>query len=143
MVLGTYTTAPRGSTGALWDRGCVTEVTTTEQIRALATALPEVTEKQHFRFKVPLWQVRGRTFLGMGRDETTAVFCISEESANAAAAADPEHAAAVRRMDARRSFLGLEVRLASVPPELVEALVRAAWVRQAPKMLVKQYTERS
>lgn len=117
-------------------------MTTTDQIRALATALPEVTEKQHFRFKVPLWQVRGRTFLGMGRDETTAVFCISEESANAAAAADPEHAAAVRRMNAQRSFLGLEVRLAGVPPERVEALVREAWVAQAPKTLVKHYMGR-
>lgn len=57
-------------------------------------ALPEVTEKQHFRFEVPLWQVRGRTFLGMGRDETTAVFCITEESADAAAAAPPEYPSA-------------------------------------------------
>jgi hypothetical protein len=40
--------------------------------------LPEVTEKQHFRFRVPLWQVGGKTFLGMGRDEGTAVFCIPE-----------------------------------------------------------------
>lgn len=102
-------------------------------------ALPEVTEKQHFRFKVPLWQVRGRTFLGMGRDETTAVVCIPEESANAAAAADPDNAAAVRRQDARRSFLGLEVRLAGVPAERVEMLVHEAWAAQAPRTLVKQH----
>jgi hypothetical protein len=56
-------------------------------MRNWATALPEVTEKQHFRFKVPVWQVHGRTFLGMGRDATTAVFCITEESANAQASA--------------------------------------------------------
>jgi hypothetical protein len=54
-------------------------VTTTE-IRAWATRLPEVTEKQHVRLKVPLWQVRGKTFVGMGRDETTAVFCITKEA---------------------------------------------------------------
>ncbi|MGH2930028.1 MAG: hypothetical protein ACRDL8_17630, partial [Solirubrobacteraceae bacterium] len=36
-------------------------------------ALPDVTERQHFLFKVPAWQVRGKKFLGMGRDETTAV----------------------------------------------------------------------
>jgi hypothetical protein len=53
-------------------------VTTTDQIRAWATALPEVAEKQRFRFKVPLWQVRGRTFAGMGRGETSTVFCITE-----------------------------------------------------------------
>ena len=102
-------------------------------------ALPEVTEKQHHLFKVPVWQVRGKTFLGMGREETTAVFCITEESANAAAVADPEHAAAVRRMDARRSFLGLEVQLAAVPAKRVEALVLEAWVAHAPKMLIKQH----
>jgi hypothetical protein len=120
----------------------VTELTATDQIRVLATALPEVTERQHFRFKVPLWQVRGRTFLGMGRDETTAVFCISEESANAVAEAHPEHAAAVRRSNAQRSFLGLELRLAGIPLERVDALVREAWVVQAGRALTRKYLGR-
>jgi hypothetical protein len=79
------------------------EVSMTSQIRPLAMALPEVTEKQHHLFKVPVWQVRGRTFVGMGHDEITAVFCIAEESANVSAMTDPEHAAAVRRKDARRT----------------------------------------
>lgn len=61
------------SRAGLWDDSSVAPVTATDQIRALARALPEVTEKQHHLFKVPVWQVRGRTFLGMGRDETTAV----------------------------------------------------------------------
>ena len=112
----------------------------TAKIREWATALPEVTEKQHHLFRVPVWQVRGRTFLGMGRDECTAVFCIPEESATSAAAVDPEHAAAIRRKDARRSFLGLEVRFAGVPAKRVEALVREAWATQAPKGLVNQHT---
>jgi hypothetical protein len=117
----------------------MTGMATTGEIRAWATGLAEVTEKQHFRFKVPLWQVRGKTFLGIGRDETTAVFCVTEESADAAAAADPGHAAVVRRMDKRGSFLGLEVQLAGVPAERIEALVREAWAAQAPKMLVKRH----
>jgi len=111
----------------------------TEKIRGWATALPEVTEKRHHLFKVPVWQVAGRTFVGMGRDESTAVFCIAEESANAAAAADPEHAAAVHRKDARRSFLGLEVQLASLPAKRAEAWIREAWAAQAPKRLVNQH----
>lgn len=111
----------------------------TSQIRDVATALPEVTEKQHHLFKVPVWQVRGRTFLGMGRDEATVVFCIAEESANIVAMADPEHAAAVRRKDARRSFLGLEVQLAAIAFERIESLVREAWLAQAPRTLVKDY----
>lgn len=113
---------------------------TTEKIRACAMALPEVTEKQHHLFKVPLWQVRGKTFLAMGRAETSVVFCIREESANAAVTADPEHAAVVRRMDAGRSFLGLEVRLAGLSLEHAEALVHQAWITKAPKTLAKQHT---
>jgi hypothetical protein len=113
----------------------------TKDIRGWATALPEVTEKQHHLFKVPLWQVRGRSFVGMGRDEASAVFRVSQESANEAAAADPEHAAAVNRMDARRSFLGLEVQLAGIPAEQVEALVHEAWLTQAPRTLVKQHID--
>lgn len=100
-------------------------------------ALPEVTEKRHHIFRTPVWQVRGRTFLGMGRDESSAVFCIAEESANAAAAADPDHAAAVRRKDSRRSFLGLEVRLAGLTEERTRALVREAWTAHAPRALVR------
>ena len=40
------------------DGGCITETATTSGHRAPAMALPEATEKQHFRLKVPLWQVR-------------------------------------------------------------------------------------
>jgi hypothetical protein len=111
---------------------------TTDETRAWATRLPEVTETQHHLFTVPIWQVRGKTFLGMGRNETTAVFRIDQESADAAAAADPENSATVRRSDARRSFLGLEVRLAGTSVGRVEALVKQAWVAQVPKALARQ-----
>jgi hypothetical protein len=119
----------------------MTELTGTDELRSWATALPGVTEKQHFRFRVPLWQVAGKTFLGMGRDESTAVFCITEESAHAAAAADPKCFSAVRRMDSRRSFLGLEARLSEVPTETLRGLVREAWLAQAPKKLIRQQAD--
>lgn len=64
-------------------------------------ALPEVEELSHFRFHVPVFKVRGRTFLGMGADEQTAVFCIDEQDADRAAASDPTTCEAVRRRDAR------------------------------------------
>jgi hypothetical protein len=113
-----------------------------DEIRTWAMRLPEVTEKQHHLFKTPKWQVRGRTFLGMGRDQTTAVFCIDEGSANTAAAADPAHAAAVRRSDARRSFLGLELKLAGVSANTVEAFVNEAWRSKAPRALVERQDSR-
>lgn len=102
-------------------------------------ALPEVEETSHFRFRVPVFKVRGRTFLGMGRDETTAVFCVGESAADEAATADPAGFEAVRRRDARRSFLGLQVRLDAVSAQRVHDLVEAAWREQAPKRLVSEY----
>lgn len=107
----------------------------TDDLRQWAMELPEVEETSHFRLHVPVWKVDGKTFLGMGKDETTAVFCVSEPDATAAAAADPATYEAVRRQDARRSFLGLQVALDNVSEDRVKALVKAAWLQQAPKRL--------
>jgi hypothetical protein len=104
--------------------------------------LPEVEETSHFRFHVPVWKVRGTTFLGMGRDETTAVFCVSEQAADKAAAADPASYKAVWRQDARRSFLGLQAQLGAVTPGRARELVELAWRQQAPKRLVAGYDRR-
>jgi hypothetical protein len=112
--------------------------TTTEDIRRWAVALPEVEETSHGRFHVPVFKVRGRTFVGMGRDETTAVFCISEQQAGHAAAADPGACEAVRRQDARRSFLGLQVDLGGLPPTRIQCLVEEAWRQQAPRKLAAE-----
>jgi hypothetical protein len=101
-------------------------------LELLLTALPEVEETSHFRFRAPVFKVRGRTFLGLGQGETTAVFCISEQQANDAAAADPAACAAVRRQDARRTFLGLQVDLRNVSEERIRWLVERAWRPQAP-----------
>jgi hypothetical protein len=114
-------------------------VTTTDDIRRWATVLPEVEETSHFRFHVPIWKVRGKTFLGMGRDETTAVFCVAEQDADRAAAADPATCEAVRRLDARRSFLGLQVTLAAMPAERIKELTEQAWRQHAPKRLAAEH----
>lgn len=108
---------------------------TTDDIRRWATALPEVEEITHFRFRVPVFKVRGRTFVGLGKDETTAVFCVSEREADNAAADDSATYEAVRRRDARKSFLGLQVELGSVAEERIRRLVEEAWRQQAPKRL--------
>lgn len=110
-------------------------------IQRWAMALPGVEELSHFRFHVPVYKVRGRTSLGMGKDQTTAVFCVSEWEANKAAAADPGTCAAVRRRDARKSFLGLQVQLGSVADERIRGLVEDAWRQQAPKRLVAERDE--
>jgi hypothetical protein len=109
-----------------------------ERLRAWATELPSVTERRHARFNVPVWQVSGETFLGMGPDRTTAIFCIPEESASAAAVAHPEFAHLVYRPDSRRSYLGLEVRLRLVSGARLKLWVLEAWAAKAPKRLSQQ-----
>lgn len=137
MPIGTSTTTQRCRRSG--DNGRMTEPITADRIRSWATALPEVTEKLHFRFKVPQWQVRGKTFLGMGRDEATVVFCLTESSAQAQVVAFSE-AALVRRPDARNSFLGMEVPVRSLQPSTARRLVEDAWAAQAPRTLIKQRT---
>jgi hypothetical protein len=114
---------------------------TADDIRRWATALPEVEETGHFRSRVPVFKVRGRTFCGLGKDEATAVFCISEQQADIAARAEPAVCEAVRRQDARRSFLGLQVQLGNVSADRIRRLVEEAWRHQAPKRLVTQYDQ--
>lgn len=110
-------------------------MTTTDDIRRWAMSLPEVEETSHFRFRVPIWKVRGKTFLGMAKDETAAVFCVSEQEADEAASQDPATYAAIRRQDTRRSFLGLQAELSRVSPERIRDLAEKAWHCQAPKAL--------
>jgi hypothetical protein len=86
-----------------------------------------------------VFKVRGRTFVGMGRDETTAVFCPGESRADEEAAADPATCTAERRKDARRSFLGLQVVLAGAGEDRVRGYVLEAWRQQAPKRLAAAY----
>jgi hypothetical protein len=77
--------------------------------------------------------------VGMGKDQTTAVFCVSERAAEEEAAADPATYEAVRRRDARRSFLGLQVQLDNISPERAQGLVEQAWRQQAPKQLIAEH----
>ncbi|HEY3956720.1 MAG TPA: hypothetical protein VGM53_25390 [Streptosporangiaceae bacterium] len=42
-------------------------------------------------------------------------------------------------MDARRSFLGLQVDLNGIPAEQLKALVLDAWRQQAPKKLADEF----
>lgn len=69
-----------------------------DHIRRHAMALPEVEETSHLRFRTPVWKVHGRTFLCIGAGGTTAVFCVGEQQAEAAAAPTP---AVTRPSDAR------------------------------------------
>jgi hypothetical protein len=112
-------------------------VTTLDDVRRFATALPAVEETVHFRFKQPVFKVVGTTFAGGGgsKGEGTAVFCIPHAEAAAAVAADPDVYEEVWRPGARRSFIGVRVDLAKVSHARLEQLVYSVWRHKAPKRL--------
>ncbi len=64
---------------------------------------------------------------------------VAEQQAADAARADPSAYESVRRPDAGKSFLGLQVELGRVPAERVRSLVEEAWRQQAPKRLVAEH----
>lgn len=74
---------------------------------------------------------------GHGKDETTAVFCVSERAADEAAEANRATCEAVRRRDARRSFWGCRCSSPTFHRRARVVLSRKAW-RQAPKQLITE-----
>ena len=112
------------------------KVIATDVLRRYATALPEVEEFTHFRFGLPLWKVRGKTFAGVESGEMRAVFCVSPEEAAKAASDEPAVYEVVHRSDPRRSYLGLSVKLTAVSENRVRELLEHAWRHKAPRRLV-------
>ena len=111
-------------------------VITPDVLRRYAMALPEVEESTHFRFRLPLWKVCGRTFTGLESGELRAVFAVGPDEAAEAAAHEPAVYELVHRSDSRRSFLGLSVQLTAVSEDRVRELVEHAWRHKAPRRLV-------
>ncbi|PXY38512.1 MmcQ/YjbR family DNA-binding protein [Prauserella flavalba] len=108
-----------------------------DDLRAYANALPEVEEKTHFR--LPSFAVRGEPFAGLERGETTAIVAVDRETAGAAVAEDPATYEEVWRNAGRPIWVGVRVRLASVPAERLRELVEAAWRNKAPNRVVAAY----
>lgn len=112
---------------------------TVDEIRGYATALPEVEEFTHFRFRVPGFRVDGAAFAGMDKGEATAVFSVDLKEASGAVAKDPATYREVWRPGATTSFVGLRVELAKVSKARVRELVEHAWRNKAPQRLVTVY----
>jgi hypothetical protein len=114
-------------------------VITIEDIRRFATALPDVEEFTHFRFRVPGFKVAGKAFAGLEKGHRTAVFSISQEEAAKAVAEDPGTYEEVWRTAAARSFVGVRVDLAKASNKRVQELVEHAWRNKAPRRMVAAY----
>jgi hypothetical protein len=115
---------------------------TPDDIRAYATALPEVEERTHFG--KPAFRVRDRLFVSV-HDEPerlSAIVGVDGEEAAAAAADDTDvHEVVWRSHGETRIFVGLRVDLGKVSAETLQSLVEHAWRNKAPKRLVVTYDQ--
>jgi hypothetical protein len=101
-----------------------------EQIRALALALPEVTEAPHHAFAS--FRVAGRIFITLPPDGRHAHLFVSESQREQALALHPTW---VEPLLWGQKIAGVRVVLKRAKQPLVALLVRQAWAFKAPRRL--------
>ncbi|SNT65637.1 YjbR protein [Asanoa hainanensis] len=112
---------------------------TLADVRAVATAYPDVVEKAHFR--LPGFRVADRLFVHLEKGDAHAIVCVGPEEAAQAAADQPDVYEVVTR-EHGRIFVGLRVDLAQVTEARMAELIGHAWRHRAPKRLVASYDKR-
>jgi hypothetical protein len=107
---------------------------TAAQLRKMALSMPGAEERETWGH--PTFRVRGKIFVGMDEDGSTARVKASGEDQAALIAADPETFAVAPRVG---RFGWVEVRLGEVDADEMHELVIEAWRRSAPKSLVAEF----
>jgi hypothetical protein len=106
--------------------------------RRLALALPEAAEGSHFGN--PDFRVGGKIFATLSlQKEGYGVLLLSAEQQAGMVEDDPEIFSPVPGGWGRSG--STRVRLAKVAPDILEAALRTAWRRRAPKRLLRQFDE--
>ncbi|WP_199432565.1 MmcQ/YjbR family DNA-binding protein [Qaidamihabitans albus] len=103
-------------------------MTTLSHLRKAALALPEVEEGTHFGMVA--FSVRGKGFASVTKDGQVQLQ-LSPDDAEAALSAHP----AGERLVRMGTPIGFRIQLADINGKDLNALVRAAWFRRAPKRL--------
>lgn len=104
---------------------------TLAQARRLALALPEAAEAPHFHFTS--FRVGGKIFATAPPEATHLHVFVGEEDRQSAIAIDPHCTEALHW---GKQVLGVRIALAGAHPGRVQALLRKAWARKAPKRLL-------
>jgi hypothetical protein len=108
-----------------------------DAVRRLALSLPEVTEEPHFHYSS--FRVKGKIFATVPPENTFVHIFVGEPEIEILPAAQPK---AYEKLFWGKKVAGLRVTLAAAKPRDVEALLRTAWVRKAPKKLASARAKR-
>jgi len=101
-----------------------------DAVRRFALSLPEVTEAPHF--DLSSFRVKGKIFTTVPPGDTHLHVFVDGAELDVLPAAQPE---AYEKLYWGKRVAGLRVTLAAAKPRDVEALMRSAWRRRAPKKL--------
>ena len=106
---------------------------TANEARRLALALPEATQAPHFHLQS--FRVGGKIFATLAADGSFLNVFVDDAQREIMVAVD---AAVYETLRWGKSIAGLHVHLAKAKRADVEALLRAAWERKAPKKLLRE-----
>jgi hypothetical protein len=117
-------------------RGEGGDVATEEDLRAIALSLPSVEERSSYG-KRPSWRVAGHGFVGIWKDEASAVFVAEDTDKKQALLAESSEkffTTAHYGESAR-----LLVRLSAVDVDELRQLITESWRQAAPPELLQQF----
>jgi hypothetical protein len=109
---------------------------TFKQLQRICLALPEVEERE--TWGEATFRVRGKIFAISSPDGDTASIKASLDDQSGLIAMDPDTFAVAAYTG---KYGWVRVRLAGVPPELANRLIRDAWRRTAPRRLLPKLEE--
>lgn len=102
-----------------------------ETVRAIALALPEVTEAPHFDYGS--FRVKGKIFVTVPPDQQHIHVRLDEQERLLALAVYPD---GLEALHWGKQILGVRVDLRRADPRAVTHLIQAAWRHRAPKRLL-------
>jgi len=102
-----------------------------EAVRAIALALPEVTEEPHFNYGS--FRVKGKIFVTVPPDEQHIHVRLDEQQRLLALEVYPN---GIEPLHWGKQILGVRIDLTRADPQAVAHLVQTAWRLRAPKRLL-------
>ena len=103
-------------------------------VRSYALSLPETTEEPHFHYAS--FRVKGKIFVTVPPEETHIHVFVTDEERDMALTPHPEF---VEKLSWGGKVVGVRIALAKAKSDVVNQLVKQAWLRKAPKRLASAF----